>query len=83
MRVRRAATHVGRTEPEQEVGIMAYIRKCEKCGSVDSRERWSSPTEAASKDAFDGWSCPSCVWTEFDLVDEETQAEPQATATAQ
>ena len=66
--------------PEQEVGIMAYVRKCEKCGSIDSRERWSSPQDAASKGAFDRWTCPSCAWSEFDLVDEETQAEPQATS---
>ena len=59
---------------------MAYVRKCEKCGSVDTRQRWQSPSEAASQDAFSNWTCPSCAWTEFDLVDEETQAEPQATS---
>ena len=59
---------------------MAYVRKCEKCGSVDARERWQSPSEAASQDAFTNWTCPSCAWTEFDLIEEETQAEPQATS---
>jgi hypothetical protein len=50
---------------------MAYVRKCEKCGSVDTRASWSSPDEAAKDDAFAGWTCPVCAWTEFDLVDAE------------
>jgi hypothetical protein len=59
---------------------MALVRKCEKCGNIDSRQRYSSTDDAASKDAFSDWTCPSCAWTEFDLVDEATEAEPQATA---
>jgi predicted nucleic-acid-binding Zn-ribbon protein len=59
---------------------MAYVRKCEKCGAVDARQRWSSPSEAASEDAFSNWTCPSCAWTEFDLVEEaEVEAPAQAT----
>ena len=58
---------------------MAYVRKCEESGSVDTRERWESPSQAASQDAFTEWTCPSCAWTEFDLIEEESQAEPQAT----
>ena len=79
MRARSARSHRGRLDPQMEVGIMAYVRKCEKCGSVDSRERWESPSQAASQDAFTNWTCPSCAWTEFDLIEEETPAEPQAT----
>ena len=43
---------------------MAFVRKCEKCGSIDSRESWSSATEAADQGAFEKWTCPSCAWTE-------------------
>ena len=35
--------------------------------------------QAASQDAFTTWTCPSCAWTEFDLIEEEAEAEPQAT----
>jgi predicted nucleic-acid-binding Zn-ribbon protein len=56
---------------------MAFVRKCEKCGSIDSRESWSSATEAADKGAFQNWTCPSCAWTEFDLVETaEAEAQP-------
>ena len=50
---------------------MPLIRKCEKCGSLDERERWSSTDEAARKGAFMNWTCPTCAWTEFELVDAE------------
>ncbi len=56
---------------------MAFVRKCEKCATIDNRESWSSATEAADKGAFKSWTCPSCAWTEFDLV-EEAEAEAQA-----
>ncbi len=49
---------------------MAFIRKCEKCGHIDERERWSTTTEAADQGAFRKWTCPTCAWTEFELVDE-------------
>ena len=61
---------------------MAYVRKFEKCGNLDAREAWSWPTEAADKGAFTSWTCPSCAWTGFDLVEEqevgqrETEAQP-------
>lgn len=54
---------------------MAFVRKCDKCGHIDERERWSSATEAADKGAFQqAWTCPSCAWTEFDLVEESETA---------
>ena len=60
---------------------MAFVRKCEKCGNLDARESWSSPTEAADKGAFQNWTCPTCAWTEFDLVEaSETGAEAQRDA---
>jgi predicted nucleic-acid-binding Zn-ribbon protein len=57
---------------------MAFVRKCEKCGNIDDREQWSSPSEAADKGAFRSWTCPSCAWTEFELIDSsEAEAEAQ------
>ncbi len=54
---------------------MAFVRKCEKCGGVDARQQWTSAAEAADKGAFDqAWTCPTCAWPEFDLV-ETSEAE--------
>lgn len=52
---------------------MSLIRKCEKCGSLDRRATWTSADEAAAKGAFDGWTCPTCAWTEFELVEAEEE----------
>jgi ssDNA-binding Zn-finger/Zn-ribbon topoisomerase 1 len=59
---------------------MAFVRKCDQCGKIDERERWSSAAEAAEKGAFANWTCPSCAWTEFDLVEESEAAKPESTA---
>jgi hypothetical protein len=55
---------------------MAMVAKCERCGKIDARQEWSSADEAAKQGAFDHWTCPTCAWTEFELVDAEeaTQA---------
>ena len=50
---------------------MPLVRKCEKCGSIDNRQSWSSADDAANQGAFNNWTCPTCAWTEFDLVDAE------------
>ncbi len=50
---------------------MALMRKCEKCGTVDERQTWTTADEAAQKGAFEQWSCPMCAWSEFELVDAE------------
>lgn len=55
---------------------MALVRKCEKCGRLDDREQFSSAQDAADQGAFQAWTCPNCAWTEFDLVDEQTEAAP-------
>lgn len=52
---------------------MPLIRKCEKCGSLDRRATWTSADDAAAKGAFDAWTCPTCAWTEFELVEAEEQ----------
>jgi predicted nucleic-acid-binding Zn-ribbon protein len=69
-------------DPDQREGVrtsgrgdlMAFVRKCEKCGNVDDREQWSSASEAADQGAFQNWTCPSCAWTEFELVDSDAEA---------
>ena len=57
---------------------MTMVRKCEKCGSIDSRTTWSSAEEAAKSGAFNGWSCPMCAWPEFDLVEAEQEVPANA-----
>ena len=59
---------------------MAFVRKCEQCGKIDERERWSSAAEAADKGAFSNWTCPTCAWTEFDLVEESEEVGAEASA---
>jgi hypothetical protein len=49
---------------------MAFVRKCDKCQHIDDRQTWSSATEAADAGAFQNWTCPTCAWTEFELVEE-------------
>ena len=57
---------------------MPLIRKCEKCGSLDNRQSYSSTDEAAKQDAFTGWTCPTCAWTEFDLVEQDEEVPASA-----
>jgi predicted nucleic-acid-binding Zn-ribbon protein len=52
---------------------MPLIRKCDKCGSLDNRATWSSADDAAKDGAFSSWTCPTCTWTEFDLVEAEEE----------
>ena len=59
---------------------MAFVRKCEQCGSVDARQSWSSAAEAADQGAFQNWTCPSCAWTEFHLVEESEAATAETSA---
>jgi predicted nucleic-acid-binding Zn-ribbon protein len=61
---------------------MALIRKCEQCGNRDQRASWASVEDAAKDGAFETWTCPMCAWTEFDLVESETQATPAETTLA-
>jgi hypothetical protein len=52
---------------------MAVVRKCEQCGKVDSRTSWKSSADAAKDPAFEKWTCPTCAWTEFDLVEAQPE----------
>jgi hypothetical protein len=74
MRVHAGADHRRGVRTSGRGDLMAFVRKCEKCGNVDDREQWSSPTEAADQGAFQNWTCPSCAWTEFDLVESDAEA---------
>jgi ribosomal protein S27AE len=60
----------------QEGSEMAQLmRKCAQCGTLDNGKSWSSPDKAAQDGAFDDrWTCSSCAWTEFDMVDSEAEA---------
>ncbi len=54
------------------------VRQCMRCGRQDLRERWPSTDEALEAGAMSSpWTCPSCAWTEADLV-----ASTGATSTA-
>lgn len=59
--------------PVTGVAVMPLIRKCDKCGSLDNRATWSSADDAAKDGAFSSWTCPTCTWTEFDLVEAEEE----------
>ncbi len=49
-------------------------RRCSQCGSFDPRESWSSIDEATKSGAIEkAWACSTCAWTEFDLVERETE----------
>ena len=54
---------------------MALIAKCAKCGKFDERTTYESAEKAAKQGAFERWTCPTCAWSEFELVD-ETEREP-------
>jgi len=59
---------------------MAVARKCEQCGRVDSRVTWGSADDAAKDPVFTRWTCPMCAWTEFDLVEAQTEAAQEPVA---
>lgn len=46
------------------------VRMCTQCGATDDRRSWASADEAADEGAFSApWTCATCAWTEFELVD--------------
>jgi hypothetical protein len=63
--------------------MASLVRQCTQCGAIDSKATWSSADEASKQGVFDGkWSCSSCAWTEFDLVDaDESAREAQSSST--
>ena len=46
-----------------------YVRKCTSCGALDDSASWESAEKAADDGVFSQpWTCATCAWTEFDLV---------------
>ncbi len=49
-------------------------RKCAQCGALDERQTWKSADEASRDRAFQSsWTCSSCAWPEFELVDADAE----------
>jgi hypothetical protein len=64
---------------EEGDAMARMARQCAQCGAVDSRTTWASAEEAAKQGAMDGkWSCSSCAWTDFELVEADGDAAEQA-----
>jgi len=61
---------------------MAFVAKCTKCGKLDQRKSYSSADDAAKQGAFTKWTCPTCAWTEFELMDEAAEATEATPANA-
>jgi hypothetical protein len=50
--------------------MASLIRVCTQCDATDDRQSWSSTDEAADAGVFKApWTCSTCAWTEFDLVE--------------
>jgi hypothetical protein len=55
------------------------VRKCSQCGSLDNRKTWASHDDAAREGAMDErWTCSSCAWSEFELVEEQERESARA-----
>jgi hypothetical protein len=55
--------------------VDAFVRRCENCDAIDRRETWSSVEEATEAGAFEKpWTCGTCAWSEFDLVESSPEA---------
>jgi hypothetical protein len=59
---------------------MAMIPKCSRCNKLDERATYASAEDAAKQGAFERWTCPTCAWTEFELVDESERQPTPANA---
>jgi hypothetical protein len=45
------------------------VRRCVECGKNDTRRTWRSMDSAADDRALQGWVCPTCAWTEAELIE--------------
>ena len=45
------------------------VRRCVQCGKNDTRRTWSSMNDAAEDGALKSWTCPTCAWTEGELIE--------------
>ena len=47
-----------------------FIRRCERCGRVDLRERYATPKQAEACGVWEElWWCRGCLHGRFQLVD--------------
>ena len=52
------------------------VRMCTQCGATDERRSWTSVDEATDGGAFASpWTCTTCAWTEFELVEGRASAD--------
>jgi hypothetical protein len=54
--------------------MKATVRRCVQCGRNDTRRTWSSIEQAANDGALLAWTCPTCAWTEAELIEVEASA---------
>jgi hypothetical protein len=49
-----------------------FIRRCERCGRLDLRERYDTLKQAAACGVWEErWWCRSCLHRSFELVDHD------------
>lgn len=49
--------------------MKATVRRCVQCGRDDTGRTWPSIEDAANDGALRSWTCPTCAWTEAELVE--------------
>ena len=54
--------------------MKATVRRCVQCGRNDTRRTWPSIDAAANDGALLSWTCPTCAWTEAELIEVEASA---------
>lgn len=54
--------------------MKATVRRCVQCGKNDTSRTWSSIDAAANDGALLSWTCPTCAWTEAELIEVEAAA---------
>jgi hypothetical protein len=53
--------------------MAVVVRRCLKCGNIETRNHWNSMDEATKADALNpNWACPNCAWPEAELIEVET-----------
>ena len=56
---------------------MAVERNASNAARSTPKTQWKSADDAAKDPAFDKWTCPTCAWTEFELVEAQPR-KPEA-----
>ena len=64
---------MARQIPMEEETMAVVVRRCLKCGNIETRNHWSSMAEATRADALNpNWACPDCAWPEAELIEVAT-----------